>query len=163
MSRLNVDQIYTRTGTGTPALREMPAFNAYLSASQSVTSSVITKVAIDTVTYDTNSWFDTVNNRYTPQVAGYYWVSGTIRAIGTSMTLQGAYIFVSGTQVRTGQILRVATSSSIHVVVSELVYLNGSTDYVELHGIVNASSGTSFDYASVTTTSNFQGFLVRPD
>jgi len=163
MSRLNVDQIYTRTGTGTPALREMPAFRAYLSATQSITSSVITKVAIDTIDFDTNSWFDTANNRYVPQIAGYYKFDGIVKVTGTSQTQQISYLYKNGAEYSIGEINRVATSSSIHLNISDIVYLNGSTDYVELFGLVAASSGTSFLFGTTTNTSFFSGFLVRPD
>ena len=164
MSRLNVDQIYTRTGTGTPALREMPAFRGYLSADQSISSSTETKVNIDTVTgegfFDTNGWFDTTNKRYVPQVAGYYQFNGNIRATGTSPSVQYAAIFKNGAQYEVGEVQR--ESGLVQVLVSSLVYMNGTTDYAELYGFITATSPL-FDYATNSATCFFSGFLVRPD
>mgnify|MGYP003348902347 CR=1 FL=1 len=42
---------------------------------------------------------------------------------------------------------------------SALIYCNGTTDYVELYGYVNASSGPAFQYGSVYTYMN--GVLVK--
>ena len=162
MSRLNVNQIYTRTGTGSPTIREMPAFRAYLSTTQSITSSVATKVNIDTVTFDTNNWFDTTNYRYTPQIAGYYLILGIVRCGGTSMTTQVARIYKNGSEHIIGDINRVSTSLPINVSVSDIIYLNGSTDYVELYGFVTASSNAEFNYGAAPSVSSFlSGFLVR--
>ena len=139
-----------------------PAFRAYLSTSQSITSGVATKVNIDTVSFDTNSWFDTTNKRYVPQIAGYYQIIGLVRCLGTSMTLQVARIYKNGSELVVGDLNRVATSSSIQVSVSDVVYLNGSTDYIELYGFITASSGTEFNYgASPSVTSYLSGYLVR--
>lgn len=172
MSLLKVNTVETSLiqktgGTGSPAIREMPAFRAYLSATQSITNSVVTKVNIDTKTgdnfFDTNNWFDTTNKRYTPQIAGYYFFTGLVRVIGTNQSSQAAYLYKNGNQYVVGEIARTAISSvSLHVVVSAVSYMNGSSDYMELWGLCAATS-PSFDYTNSTTTSIFEGFLLRPD
>ena len=170
MSRLNVDQIYTRTGTGSPAIREMPVFRGYLSATQSISSNVNTKVNIDTKTgdglFDTNGYFDTVNKRYVPQIAGYYQFNGTIRVSGTSITRIVSFLYKNGIPYEYGQAINPSsTSSSQHVLVSSLIYMNGTTDYVELNGTATATS-PSFSTAAPTTPAAscfLEGFLVRPD
>lgn len=164
MSRLNVDQIYTRTGTGSPAIREMPAFRGYLSADQSISSGVNTKVNIDTVTgdnyFDTNGWFDTTNKRYVPQIAGYYQFNGVIRCEGTSQTLQFALFYKNGSAYGAYGLKRDANVNNVEA--SDIIYLNGSTDYVELWGSITASS-PRFDFVDPVVTCFFSGFLVRPD
>lgn len=166
MSRLNVDQIYTRTGTGSPAIREMPAFRALAAGDQAVTNSTVTRVTLSNVQFDTNGWFDgTTNYRYTPQIAGYYFFRGMVAANGTSMTQAVSYIRKNGNPYSL-TVSRTATSVNQYVEVSTIVYLNGSTDYVDQAGLVTASSGAEF-FTSVGNeswaTSTFEGFLVRPD
>lgn len=166
MSRLNVDQIYTRTGTGTPALREMPAFRALATTNQAVTNSTITRVTLSNVQFDTNGWFDgTTNYSYTPQIAGYYFFRGLVVVNGTSMTQAVAYIRKNGNPYSLTT-TRTATSVNQYIEVSTIVYLNGSTDYVDQAGLVTASSGTEFFVSPGNeswATSTLEGFLVRPD
>jgi len=168
-SVLKVDTIKSLTGneamtiseSGVPLL-QVPAFRGYLSADQSISSSTETKVNIDTVTgegfFDTNGWFDTTNYRYTPQIPGYYFVMGNIRTGGTNQSVQYASIFKNGAQYEVGEIQR--EINIVNVVVSSLVYMNGTTDYVELHGYITATS-PFFDYATNSATCFFSGFLVR--
>ena len=171
-SVLKLDTIKSTTGnealtiheSGVPLLN-VPAFRAYLDADQSVTSNVETKVQINVKTgtnfFDTHGWFDTTNNRYVPQIPGYYSFNGLLRIGGASQTVQAIYFYKNGTTYSVGTINRVATSSSIHIGHSDVIYLNGTTDYVELYGLVTATSGTIFDFASTTATCFFSGFLVR--
>jgi hypothetical protein len=56
-----------------------PAFRAYNNANQNITASTFTKVLLQVEDFDTASCFDnTTNYRFTPTVAGYYQVSGSV-------------------------------------------------------------------------------------
>ena len=139
----------------------IPAFSAYASANQTITSSTFTKIQINTEEFDTNNNFDpTTNYRFTPTVAGYYQVSGSVNNYSsTSPTRVLAVIYKNGTAykrffdgaVSTGTFYTNAQGSA-------LVYLNGSTDYVELYGFIVATT------AIVNTDSThvyFQGILIK--
>jgi hypothetical protein len=136
-----------------------PAFAAYASSNQSVTNNVFTKVQINTELFDTNSCYDNATNyRFTPTVAGYYQVNaaakpttdaglftvlyknGSIYAYGNGST---AGIDVGG--VRNGSVL------------STLVYLNGSTDYVEFYVV----SGNNITITGSQTQTYFTASMVR--
>lgn len=165
MSRLNVDQIRTRTGTGSPAIREMPAFRALATVDQSITNSTVTQVNLPNVMFDTNGWFSTSTYRYTPQIAGYYFFRGLVVGNGTSMTQVVSYIRKNGNSYSLTT-SRTATNVNQYVEVSTIVYLNGSTDYVDQAGLVTASSGNEFFVSPGNeswATSTLEGFLVRPD
>lgn len=58
-----------------------------------------------------------------------------------------------------GQPSSAGAPSELGSVVSNLVYLNGSTDYVELHAYV---SGSSPNLAGNAALNNFAGVLARP-
>jgi hypothetical protein len=163
MSRLNVDQIYTRSGTGSPTIREMPAFQALLSASQNNVGSSLTKVNIDTVDFDTNSWFDTVNKRYTPQIAGYYFFKGeAIVQTITSASQQQVQVRKNNSDIVGRFINRATASNSYYIQATGIVYMNGSTDYVELWAAGTATT-VDFIFSSLASglTSSLSGFLVR--
>jgi len=133
-----------------------PAFSAYLSATQTVSSATFTKVTINTEEFDTNSNYDNATNyRFTPTVAGYYQVSGTLNAATTANVLQIVTIYKNGTEFKRG--VSVVPVNGGLVNVSALVYLNGSTDYIELYGYIN--TGTSF--TSGSTITYFQAAMIR--
>ena len=133
----------TFAGTG-------PAFSAYLSGSQSISTGTPTKVALNTETFDTANCFDnTTNYRFTPNVAGYYQVNAMIAANGSSITAIVTDIRKNGSTYRVN-VLQASVSPTTCLSLSDLIYMNGSTDYLELYGQVNATS-PNFGGTSVYT------------
>ena len=134
----------------------MPAFSAYNTSSQSISSATFTKFTFDTEVFDTNSNF--ASSRFTPTVAGYYQVNGNMRCGGTSKNVSAVSIYKNGSPYGYGN--QINGTSAVQLVVSEVVYLNGSTDYVELYGYVDATSPT-FEYATTSANCRFSASLVR--
>lgn len=134
---------------------DAPAFSAYQS-NQTITSQTWTKLQFDDEVFDTANCYDTTNYRFTPNIAGYYQVncackidSGNTRALGL--------IYKNGSILHRlfdadEDYLRVASGSA-------LVYLNGSTDYIEIYAYRDGTSGDT--NASVSSHSHFQAFLAR--
>ena len=140
-------------------LPNAPAFSAGRSTNQSVTSGTWTKVQCDSEAFDTASAYDNATNyRFTPQVAGYYQVSGAVYASGTNMTQVQAKIYKNGSADKLGTPTSTAALNEIGSSVSALVYLNGTTDYIELFGY---ASGTSPVFAGNVGLTYFQAVLVR--
>ena len=111
-----------------------PAFSAYCSTPFSVTLSTFTKLQFQTEEFDTTNAFDsTTNYRFQPTVAGYYQVNGGYQT-ATSATQMLATIYKNGTEYKRGIYI-----VSGNVYVSALVYLNGTTDYIELYGYIGAT------------------------
>jgi len=133
-----------------------PAFSAYNSTTQSISSATFTKVTLDTEVFDTNSNF--ASSRFTPTVAGYYQVNGNVRSGGTAKTVAVVAIYKNGSSYGYGN--QINGTSAIQLVVNEVVYLNGSTDYVELYGYVDATTPT-FDFANTSANCRFSASLVR--
>ena len=130
-----------------------PAFSA-LQGSQAVNSVTFTKLACATEEFDTNSNYDSATNyRFTPTVAGYYQVNGQYYLNSTSggcITV----VYKNGSAAKYGS-FSVANSYGAASNVSALIYLNGSTDYVELYSYQNTGS-------TVTGSgSYFQASMVR--
>jgi hypothetical protein len=152
-----------QNGVALPALSVAPAFSAYLpTARQNVTTSTWTKVALSAEEFDTNNNFDsTTNYRFTPTVTGYYQIQGTI-TFDASVNAAAAQtsIYKNGTSYKNSSLLTSAGAiSSVMLTVSSVIYLNGSTDYVELWGNYDASSNPRFSFGSNLTY--FSGSLVR--
>lgn len=148
--------------SGTVALNG-PAFSAYASSTQSITATTFTKVTLGTEDFDTNSNFDTSNSRFTPTIAGYYQVTGTIRGLNTTtFTNFICSIYKNGNEILRNQIsATLSTSIATQIQCSGLIYLNGSTDYIELYGRLDGSGTSSFNYVGEPTTSRMSACLVR--
>jgi hypothetical protein len=140
----------TFAGTG-------PAFSVYRGgANQALVTATFTKVQLSTEEFDTNSNFDnTTNYRFTPTVSGYYQISGSVGLTGTNTRILCA-IYKNGSEYFRGVDASVNVSQ---VVVSGLVYFNGSTDYIELY-VLGTFVGTS-DIASGQKYTYLTGALVR--
>ena len=144
----------TFAGTG-------PAFSAYrASSNQTVTANTFTKVQLNAEEFDTASCFDsTTNYRFTPNVSGYYQFSGSVALFATSITLAVATIFKNGSEFKRGNDLRAILGSSCSPVVPAIIFMNGTTDYVEFYCYISGTGTTAVE-ASVFAT-YFGGAMVR--
>lgn len=138
-----------------------PAFSAYLNSTQYPTAGDNTVVQCDTKEFDTANCYNTSTYRFTPTVAGYYQINGQISARGaTSITRIYVGIMKNGSIVRYGNDVYVSSGSmGYKVAINTLIYMNGTTDYLQLFGAVTASSA---QFTADGSLSNyFQGCLLR--
>jgi hypothetical protein len=151
--------------TGTAMVSgNMPAFSAYASGSQSLSSLTLTKIQFNTEEFDTANCYDnSTNYRFTPNVAGYYQISMTagIGSTGSAVanTQLTGCIYKNGSIAKFGGQTLLNNTYDMLCTVSTLIYLNGSTDYVE--GYLRQISGGSLSSAAGQTVCYFQGALVR--
>jgi hypothetical protein len=139
----------------------MPAFSAYLSANQSVTNNVATKVALNTEDFDTANCFDsTTNYRFTPNVAGYYQFNLPLVSYSSASNITGITVslYKNGSQYAYIQNVTSAVvvySNSMSVIASA----NGTTDYFEMYAQI---TGSGLNVAgSSTRQTSFSGSLIR--
>jgi hypothetical protein len=128
-----------------------PAFSAYPSATTSLAQFTVTKITYGTEEWDTNSNF--ASSRFTPTVAGYYQVNAST-SLASAAALTYIYIYKNGSAYKSGNLV----TASNWTIVSCQVYLNGSTDYIEVYVQQNGSTQNN-----ETTSSNnyFQAAMVR--
>lgn len=139
---------YVMSGNG-------PAFMARKTgSSQSVSIGTYTKVTLNTEEFDTANAFSTATSRFQPLVAGYYQINGAVYGGGSSVGAVEADIYKNGV-MHVGASVASATPQVVSV--SGLVYLNGTTDYVELYAWVSAASGANVD----VNYTQMSGFLAR--
>ena len=153
-----------------------PAFRAALTANQgSISHNTYTKLTYDHVDYDMGGYYDFTNSRYQPLIAGYYQFN-----VGQmDYSANDVYDFMIGIY-KTGQLnsqsrLRLIVPgvsnedfyASINNV-SDVLYLNGTTDYVEvfMKSLSEDSSGTMIAYGNISggfgvgMNSFFSGTLI---
>ena len=154
---LSASGAITATGGVVVGAAAAPAFRAYQGTNQSISDNTNTKITLNTEVFDTNSNYDTSNYRFTPTVAGYYFISGTVY-------FNGANQYVTVRIYKNGSIDSIGPQSgngaySYGSTATALIYLNGSTDYVELYGYQNSGIAKNTEAGAVQTY--LSGFLAR--
>jgi len=142
--------------SGTVAING-PAFSAYANTTQSITGSTWTKVNFDNERFDSNNNF--ASSRFTPTVAGYYLLSANVyfNSNPTGQTILN--LSINGASSSGYGLNRFVSTGVGQLSGSMVVYMNGSTDYVEIYfysqGANTLNSGTS------DTLVLFTGAMVR--
>lgn len=150
VSGTNTLTLPVQTGT---VMVNGPAFSAWQSSNQTLSNTTFTKITFTTEVFDTNNNF--ASSTFTPTVAGYYQINGRVGA-NVSNTGMIVSIYKNGTENSRGNESQPSTALA-GVTVSSLVYLNGSTDYVEIYGYF--VTGQTTDARQVCTY--FNASMVR--
>ena len=140
-----------------------PAFSVYASASNTVSATVYTKVQLNTEKFDLTNDFDNATNyRFTPSVEGYYQINTKVRATSStnSLDLVIVAVYKNGSAYESVQ-YNPDNSYSEECAFSTLVYLNGSTDYIELYSSIYGSGTLSQNSVNSALSSSMSGYLVR--
>ena len=157
---LSDDFAFTGTITGAGESNS-PYFRATQNSSQSVANDTTVKITYDTVTYNIGGGtYDTSNSRYTPGVAGRYFISAWVfikyavstgQRIDMEIAKNGSRII--GTRWReTGDL-----DGSNSAFVQGIVDLDNN-DYVEANMFQTSGASRSMDNNSAFTY--FEGFLI---
>lgn len=139
-----------------------PAFSAYInSAAQSLSLATWTKITFNTEEFDTASCFDTTNYRFTPNVAGYYQVNACLFFdwSGSQFTDAAGAIYKNGSAVK--RINQYGYGGYGMGNVSALIYMNGTTDYLEIYGYISGGSGPQIYSNSSALNTYVSAYLAR--
>ena len=138
-----------------------PTFRAYRATSvQSLTINTATKIAFNAEDWDTDSCYDsTTNYRFTANKTGYYQFNTNI-SFDTTGTVgrNRLWFYKNGSEVT--RLEDDPTPSAYGIMSgSALIYLNGTTDYVEVYMQLGAATlrDTGFGSAQVS----FDGVWIR--
>ena len=105
---------------------------AYRKAAQNIDPGP-TKILIDTISFNTESVIDIANSRIIPNLPGYYVVMGSVGASDVpDGRLVNAMIHKNGVWASYGTIDHQGGAGRSSSSVSNLIYMNGTTDYLEL-------------------------------
>ena len=137
-----------------------PSFSAYNGGgSQSVTSGVVTKVALTSTLFDTAACFNTSTYRFLPLIAGYYQINCNLSwSTGSGSGYAGLNLYKNGSNYQYASAQPAGNGNYHGVFLGSIVYLNGSTDYVELYCQYN---GTSWSVIAGSGFTSMSGFLAR--
>jgi hypothetical protein len=146
----------------------MPAFSAYQSGTgQSLSASTWTLLQFATKEFDTNTCFNNTSSTATlnglsvpawafmPPVAGYYQISGSYNTQAAASYEQLLAIYKNGSSFK--YICDIIPSTVRSCAGSGLIYMNGSTDYIQLYCLVTSSAGINNN----SLNTYFQAVMVR--
>jgi len=137
-----------------------PAFSVYSTVNQSLTNNTSVKLQWNNEEFDTNNNFDsTTNYRFTPTVAGYYHFFAECNYSTNSSQSRFLTIHKNGSGVKGFTLTGVNAINYSVATVSGLLYLNGSTDYVEIFASQN--SGSTLSTGGSASEVYFFGYMVR--
>lgn len=126
------------SGTFVQPAASVPTFYAYASGTPSFSASTVTKVALNSELFDTSSCFDSSSNyRFTPTVAGYYLINCSTAFVSAGQSQASTMVHKNGTMYARWESR--ATQSYYLAGGSTIVYLNGSTDYIESYLYCNGN------------------------
>jgi len=142
-----------------------PAFFASLSANQTgLTDNVYTKAQCDTEILDTDGYYDnSTNYRFTPLVAGKYYVYGQVTGdtANSNLVAFDSALYKNGSLLQTNySIFSTNYAASQSLSIQSIVDMNGTTDYLELFGRVNVLSGTTIVFFGEDQLTSFGAFRI---
>jgi hypothetical protein len=135
----------------------MPTFYAYASATGNFSGATVTKVQLNAELFDTANCFDSSTNyRFTPNVAGYYLINCSTALVAAGQSQAVIMVYKNGVMYARWESR--ATQSYYLSGGTTIVYLNGSTDYIESYVYCGTNSGYYDNGQQYTTMS---GMLMR--
>jgi len=146
----NGREILTANNDGALTIQKTnyPAFAAYLDSTTTITDNTITKIEFDVEVFDTDNAYDNATNyRFTPQVAGKYFVTVNVRSQvnGTDqLNFFGAYLYKNGSLYHSSFTDSRGTSKLTYSntqEVNSILDMNGSTDYIEGYTVIDDNVG----------------------
>ena len=156
-----IDGAVTSAKLGT---KNTPAFEAYGAEQTGISSSTWTKISFGTEVFDTNSMYDTSAYRFTPTVAGKYFIYGGLSMY--SDTAYQAYVFNTAIYKNGSRYQYTPNNANPSYDESErfcsanaTLVMNGSSDYVEIYARCVAGSGTVV-FDSRQTIGIFGGYKI---
>ena len=164
-SIINVDKL-RRTGSTTDAFAlntsdtltafRPLAFSAYATGGQTISANTQTVIQYNNEHFDTDSCYDhTTNYRFTPNVAGIYYIAGSMRINGADdQEIYDLELRKNGTVARRNSANQYRYTSNF---VEGLFEANGSSDYFDIAVYL----GSSFALRTNAAENWFYGYFIR--
>ncbi|HEY0834176.1 MAG TPA: hypothetical protein VGE72_09750 [Azospirillum sp.] len=130
-------------------------------ANQSFSGSTLTTIAFSATDFNFGNAFDTTNHRFQPSIAGYYDIKAalTYYNVGSTASCHAKLMKGGSVELFSMHSWAVLNASSVSVLLNDIVYLNGSTDYLTVVGYYDGSLSSYVHGASTRTF--FSANLLR--
>jgi hypothetical protein len=167
----NGQEVYN--GSAWTLINGGPAFSAYAGSTLSTASAAVVNVPCDTKVFDTNTCYNNTGSTVTlngisvlayafaPNVPGYYQISAGVsyQTSGNASSIYGM-IYKNGSVSVRGNTVPVSSSSTFPwATVNDLVYCNGTSDYIQFYATQQLGSSVSINNGASSTY--FKASFVR--
>lgn len=138
-----------------------PAFASYIGSNQTVSNATLTKLNFNIENFDTANCYNNSTYRFTPNVAGYYYISLFFGFAGEGGTKTGVNMpYLKHSTDGDIQLGRYYYSSDYPSGAGSIIlYFNGTTDWVEPY--ISQSTGGNGLIQGGIQFSRFSGALLR--
>lgn len=131
-----------------------PAFHAKAAGTQTISLSTSTKILFATEDFDTNNNF--ASSTFTPTVTGYYQINSGVRAVASTASYVQVEIYKNGVLYTSNRNPN-WSGTSADAAIADLVYCNGSTDYIEIYATFSGSGTVTINASSFFSASLTRG------
>jgi hypothetical protein len=143
------------------AIASTPAFSAERSSDQTITNNTRTTVLFDNEFYDSSNAYDTSTGKFTPQVAGKYYVTANCQLTGdnySNLNLGFIELYKNSSVISEGVFdMRNNPPRSVTPSVIIITDMNGSSDFLLVQAYIKNSSGGTL---AVRDMSTFQAYRI---
>lgn len=137
-----------------------PVFFARNNNNQSIPNGASTKIQFDYEVFDSHGYYDhSTNYRFTPQIAGYYYITANIYYVNVN-NVYAIDIKKNGSRW-VNLDFYTTTQGTRSAFISSLVPLNGSSDYVEVFGYHTSGGSRTIGNGQQYSINEFSGHFVR--
>lgn len=138
-----------------------PTFQAYRTTSdQTMTQNAYTKVQFNAEDWDSDSCYSTANHRFTPNKSGYYLLTVACFTGAAAAGSVDLSFYKNGVTNQTDGFRGNATGANFVALGTNLIYFNGTTDYVEIYIYMSASTPKVWSRSNSDCT-YFSGVWIR--
>jgi hypothetical protein len=140
-----------------------PIFRVISTATQSIPNDVNTLLQFQSKIIDTNNCFSIATHTFTPNIGGYYQINASCRISGSTASVTALIIYKNNSAYSSANIQK--NGNSTGPVISDIVYLNGSTDFIQMYVYQNAGTALltalTDNNSALNTAVWFSGCMIR--
>ena len=158
-------QVLTSQGSGsavqwaTPAVTGGNMFIAKMNSGYNTSNNTDGEIVFQNEVFDSDGTYNNSNGRFTPNVAGYYFIDASLQFSTNSANNNfESTIWKNGTEQFVNRMRNPAANTELHCKVSGIVSVNGSSDYISIAAWQNSGGNLTVNPGN---GSYFMGFFLR--
>ena len=159
-------QVLTSQGSGsavqwaTPAVSGGNVFIAKMSSGYNTSNNTDGEIVFQNEVFDSDNRYNNSNGRFTPNVAGYYFIDASLQfSLNSGNNLFESTIWKNGSEQFKNRMWNDGSNSDVHCKVTGIVSVNGSSDYISIAAWQNSGGNITVNPGN---GSYFMGYFLRP-
>ena len=159
-------QVLTSQGSGsavqwaTPAVTGGNMFIAKMSGGYNTSNNTDGEIVFQNEVFDSDNRYSNSNGRFTPNVAGYYFIDASLQfSTNSANNLFESTIWKNGSEQFKNRMWNDGANSELHCKVTGIVAVNGSSDYISIAAWQNSGGNITVNPGN---GSYFMGYFLRP-